>query len=388
MEESGRETAVRGLRILVLTDTPILGAGGSERFLRNLLGRLPQEYQVDVLQLCRKPDSGSVVGTLDGTRVHIAYRPVRAIYGMAGLAAITHVRRMVRTGKYDIVQSHHEKSDLINALLPRDSAYPRRLSNRRDMGFQKSRRMRWLMRRLNRHFDRIVAPSPAILDALVATERVASDKVICIPNGVDTRKFAPVGESDKVATRKEFGLAPDDLLVGCVASLFPVKRHRDLIDAMARVRAVMPQTRLVLIGDGPLRHELEAQIHSLGLQDAVRLLGDRDDIPRLLPALDLFVLASSSEGLSNAILEAQACALPVVATRVGGNPDLVEEDCGRLVRAEDPPMLADAMLELLQDPLLRSRLGSTARTRVEQKHSLQAMVDSYLCLYRDLVREH
>lgn len=387
MEESGREAAVRALRILVLTDTPILGAGGSERFLRNLLGRLPQEYQVDVLQLCQKPAPEGIVGAMDESRVHIAYRPVGAIYGAAGLAAIAHVRRMVRSGNYDIVQSHHEKSDLINALLPRDSTRPRRLSNRRDMGFQKSRRMRWLMCRLNRRFDRIIAPSPVILDALVATENVATDKCVCIPNGVDTGKFAPANESDRMAARKEFGLADDDLLVGCVANLFPVKRHCDLIDALAQVRVVMPQTHLVLIGDGPLRPEIEAQIRSLGLQDAVHLLGDRDDIPRLLPALDLFALASSSEGLSNAILEAQACGLPVLATRVGGNPELVPEDSGRLVKAEDPPMLADAMIGLLKNPALRSRMGAAARARVERKHSLQAMVDAYASLYRDLIRE-
>ena len=387
MEESGREAAVRALRILVLTDTPILGAGGSERFLRNLLGRLPQEYHVDVLQLCEKPAPENIVGALDEGRVHIEYRPVGAIYGAAGLAALAHVRRRVRSGNYDIVQSQHEKSDLISALLPRNSIRLGRLSNRRDMGFQKSRRVRWLMSRLNRRFDRIIAPSSVILDALVATENASTDKLVCIPNGVDTRKFAPANESDRMAARAEFGVAADDLLVGCVANLFPVKRHRDLIDALAQVRAVMPQTHLVLIGDGYLRPEIEVQIRSLGLQDAVHLLGDRDDIPRLLPAMDLFALASSSEGLSNAILEAQACGLPVLATRVGGNPELVPEDSGKLVKAEDPPMLADAMLELLKNPALRSRMGAVARARVERKHSLQAMVDAYVSLYRDLIRE-
>jgi glycosyltransferase involved in cell wall biosynthesis len=117
----------------------------------------------------------------------------------------------------------------------------------------------------------------------------------------------------------------------------------------------------------------------------VRLLGDRDDIASLLPILDVFVLASSSEGLSNAILEAQACALPVIATRVGGNPELVDGDCGRLVAPAQPAALAAAMLELLRDPALRSALGTAARARVEPKHSLQGMVNSYLRLYRDMI---
>ncbi|MGH8212207.1 MAG: glycosyltransferase [Rhodanobacteraceae bacterium] len=384
MEKGSRDAAGQGLRILVLTDTPILGPGGSERFLRNLLGRLPAQCRVDVLQLTSEPDSASIVGNLDLSHVRLSYHPIRAIYGPAGLKAIARIRKLVRDGNYDIVQSHHEKSDLINALLPRHPNRMRRLSNRRDMGFQKSARMRWLMRRLNHRFDRIVAPSTAILDSLAARERVDRAKLICIPNGVDTQRFVPLPEAKRTVARAELGFADDDLLVGCVANLYPVKRHSDLVEAFARVYSALPTARLLLVGDGPLRSTLERQITRHGLGDAARLLGDRDDIASLLPIMDVFILASSSEGLSNAILEAQACALPVIATRVGGNPDLVDENCGRLVAPAQPAALAAAMLGLLRDPALRSRLGAAARARVEPKHSLQGMVDSYLRLYQDM----
>ena len=387
MEERGRE-AEQDLRILVLTDTPILGAGGSERFLRNLLGLLPSGCRADVLQLCTQPDPNSIVGKLDNPEVRLAYRPVDAIYGPSGLAAIATVRRMIRSGNYDIVQSHHEKSDLVNALLPRPHGRPRRLSNRRDMGFQKSAKIRWLMRRLNGRFDRIVAPSAAILDSLAASERVDRSRLMCIPNGVDTRRFVPLATAQRNAVRASLGYSGDDLLVGCVANLFSIKRHCDLIEAFASVHAALPATRLLLLGDGPLRSTLMEQIARCGLTGMVRLLGDRDDVAALLPALDLFVLASASEGLSNAILEAQACALPVVATRVGGNAELVREECGRLVEAMKPAMLADAMLQLLNDGESRSKLGTAARERVEQKHSLQTMVNDYLRLYRDMVGGH
>jgi glycosyltransferase involved in cell wall biosynthesis len=387
MEESGRDAAGHGLRILVLTDTPILGAGGSERFLRNLLGRIPAECRVDVLQLTAKPDPASIVGNLDLSHVRLSYLPIRAIYGPAGLKAIVRIRKRVRDGDYDIVQSHHEKSDLINALLPSRRVRPRRLSNRRDMGFQKSARMRWLMRRLNNRFDRIVAPSTAILGLLAATERVDPGKLVCIPNGVDTQRFVPMPQAGRTMLRAELGLARGDLVIGCVANLYPVKRHSDLVEAFAEVHAALPEARLLFIGDGPLRGELEAQIARRGLDHVVRLLGDRDDIASLLPILDVFVLASSSEGLSNAILEAQACALPVIATRVGGNPELVDENCGRLVPPAQPAGLALAMLELLRDPELRLGMGTAARARVEPKHSLQGMVNSYLHLYQDLLGE-
>lgn len=370
----------RRLRILILTDTAILGAGGSERFLRNLLQHVPRgACEVDVLQLAAPP--ATPVATLDARNVHLLHRPIGAIYGPAGLATLLKVRQMVRRGHYDVVHSQHEKSDLINALLPHGRGAPRLLSNRRDMGFQKTARIRWLMRKLDRRFDRIVAPSRAILEAL---PHARAARMTCIPNGVDTRRFAPVGPAMRTRLREELGCAPDELVVGCVAGLHPVKRHVDLIDAFARLHAQLPQSRLLLVGEGRMRDALETRIAALGLHGTVRLIGERRDISRVLPAFDLFALVSESEGMSNAILEAQSCGLPVVATRVGGNPELVSTDCGVLVESKDPTALAQALLELLPDSIRRIRLGAAARARVCARHSLHAMAHAYLGLYREL----
>lgn len=374
------ERKSRCLRILVLTDTAILGAGGSERFLRNLLENLPRgACEIDVLQLAAPP--ATPVGTLAASNVHLLHRPIGAIYGRAGLLALARVRRMVRSGHYDVVHSQHEKSDLINALLPHGRRAPRLLSNRRDMGFQKSARVRWLMQKLDRRFDRIVAPSQAILDALTHAHAA---RMTCIPNGVDTRRFAPVGPETRTRLREDLGCAPGDLVIGCVAGLHPVKRHVDLVDAFARVHSQLPQARLLLVGEGRMRDVIETRIAALGLHGVVRLVGERRDISRVLPAFDVFALVSESEGMSNAILEAQSCGLPVVATRVGGNPELVGADCGVLVEPHDPPALAQALLELLPDAARRIRLGATARARVRARHSLHAMAAAYLNLYREL----
>jgi len=378
-----RRQAVRKpkcLRILIVTDTAILGAGGSERFLRNLLQHLPHgSCEVDVLQLSAPP--AAPIGALHTADAHLFYRPINAIYGRAGLAALAKVRRMVRAGRYDVVHSQHEKSDLISALLPRGRNAPRLLSNRRDMGFQKSARIRWLMRKLDRRFDRIVAPSRAILDALPHAQ---ASRLAHIANGVDTHRFAPVSPHARRRLRQDLGCTAEQLLIGCVASLSPVKRHVDLIDAFARVHSELPQSRLLLIGDGRMRDTLETRIAALGLNGVARLLGERRDISHVLPALDLFALVSESEGMSNAILEAQACGLPVIATRVGGNPELVDADCGVLVEPHNPPALARAILELLPDAARRIRLGASGRARVCAHHSLRAMAKAYLALYREL----
>ncbi|HSI60129.1 MAG TPA: glycosyltransferase, partial [Ideonella sp.] len=310
----------------MLTDTAILGPGGSERFLRNLVSRLPERgYRVQLLQLSAElPAEARVAPPLDQPGLSVASRPVGPVYGAAGWAAWWALRQRVAAGEFDLVQSQHEKSDFINALLPRGPAGTVRISCRRDMGFQKTARVRSAFRRLNARFDHILAPTPAILQGLQRDENADAGRLACIPNGVDTERFAPAGEAARAAVRAELGCAPGELVIGCVASLSPIKRHVDLVDAFARLAAVRPEARLLLVGEGPLRAELSAQIAALGLAPAVRLLGARADMERLLPAFDLFVLASSSEGLSNAIIEAQACGLPVVATAVGGNVDLVE----------------------------------------------------------------
>lgn len=372
------------LRLLILTDSPILVSGGSERFLRNLLEQLPaQNYRITLVQLCEEPPECALVQSrLPASVGSSIFLPFASLYGGKALRAYRSVRKMLQQEGFDIIQSQHEKSDVFNACLPRGRRRALRVSNRRDMGFLKSGRLRRLSRVLNRRIDLFVAPSPAILEATARDEGVPRNRMRCIPNGVDTERFKPVDAELRRAARASIDCMDDDLLVGCVADLFPVKRHEDLVDAFARLRASMPAARLVLIGDGPLRDEIKQQTIKQGLADAVRLLGPRRDVHVLLPALDLFALASDSEGLSNAILEAQACGLPVVATQVGGNPDLVDRTCGSLVAARDPEGLAQAIAALLRDPAERVRMGQAARRRVVQKYSLDAMAQAYAALYR------
>ena len=371
------------LRILMLTDTAILGAGGSQRFLRNLLTRLsPQRYCIDVLQLA--PEPADRVADFEHAHIRLLHRPINAIYAPAGLAAYRCVRREVSRGNYDIVQSQHEKSDLINACLPRVQGL-RRISNRRDVGFLKSARVRAVLRRVNGRFDRIVAPTRNILDALIKDERADGMRCRAIVNGVDTRRFHPADGDIRARLRAQLGFVGSECLIGCVASLTPVKRHCDLIAALARVRERHPGARLLLVGDGPLRDALVAQIAALGLRDQVHLLGARADIENILPAFDVFALASSSEGMSNALLEAQACAVPAVATSVGGNIDVIRSGRnGILVPPAAPGALAAALGDLVENVALRRDLGDAARRTAQRDFSLEAMVSAYASMYEEL----
>jgi glycosyltransferase involved in cell wall biosynthesis len=380
----------RPTSLLLLTDTAVAGAGGSERFLRNLVAGLPaQRYRIEVLQLsdplCAQ---AQVVALADLPHVRWLHHPVGPVYGAAGLAAWWLLRRRVMAGHYDIVQSQHEKADLINALLPRGPRGTVRISNRRDMGFQKTPRLKAAFRQLNGRFDRLVAPTRAILEGLTRDEAASPEQLLCVPNGVDTSRFAPLPAAARQAARAALGYDDQHLVVGCVASLSPVKRHVDLLRAFGALRSQCPQARLLLIGEGPLRSDIESQVLQSGLSDCVRLLGMRQDLTSMLPALDLGVLASSSEGLSNAVLELLSCGVPAVVTSVGGNPDLVTHDHnGMLVAPQCPESMSAALLRALGDGVWRFQAGQQARQTVLAQWSVAAMVQGYERLYQAVLSE-
>ena len=375
------------IRLLLVTDTAVLGRGGSERFICNLLGGLdPRRFRIDVLQLSEPPSAAERLREQPpGEHIRLEYRPVDAVYGRRGRAVYRELRERLAGGGYDIVQSQHEKSDLLCALLPRTPGGPWRISNRRDMGFQKSRLLATAFRALNHRFDRVIAPSRAILDALVHGERVAADRTQCLPNGVDIDRFRTIDPEARIAGRDALGLRRGGFVFGCVARLVPVKRHEDLIAGFAAATADRPDAQLLLVGGGPLEQALRRQAIALGIGSRVLFCGERRDIERILPLLDCFVLASSSEGMSNAALEAMACGLPVLATAVGGNAEVVDAPrTGMLVPPHSPLRIAAAMRELLAHPERTRQMGLLGRQRVEARFSIQAMVRDFSRFYESL----
>lgn len=376
------------ISLLLLTDTAVAGQGGSERFLRNLVGGLPaSRYRIDVMQLCSPLQQAAQAATLaDLPHVRYLHHPLEAVYGRAGWSVWWWLCRQVWAGRYDIVQSQHEKSDLISALLPMGLRGAARISNRRDMGFQKSARLKLAFRHLNARFDRLVAPTPAILEGLRKDEAAPAERLLCLPNGVDTQRFAPPSAEQRRLLRAALGYDERHLVIGCVASLTPVKCHHDLLLAFEQVRRELPWARLLLIGEGPLRGAIELQVQQAGLADCVRLMGVCQDVSQCLPALDVLALASSTEGLSNAVLEALSCGIPAVVTAVGGNPDLVTQgQNGLLVPPCQVQALAAALLQALRDPGWRAAAGQCARETVLAGWSIGAMVAGYERLYQSLL---
>ncbi len=195
-------------------------------------------------------------------------------------------------------------------------------------------------------------------------------------NGVDVDAFCAGDGRD--AIRRELSIAPDAFVAGIVGRLDPIKDHPRLFDAFEKATAGDPDARLVVVGDGPERERLDALAG-----ERVLMLGNRRDVPAILQALDLFVLCSWNEGISNTILEAMASSLPVLATQIGGNTELVlPHVTGVLVPAKDATALSDGITAYHGSVDLRQTQGKAGRDRVCEKFSIAAMVDSYEQIWR------
>jgi sugar transferase (PEP-CTERM/EpsH1 system associated) len=259
-----------------------------------------------------------------------------------------------------------------------------------DYGFDASRsylrdRARLLLKRLaSRGLGHVVAVSQEVRETVVTDWRMPGERVSVIHNGIEPPPEAPTRE-ERAARRAELGLSPFDLVIGTVGALRPVKDHSMLLQAFARVLRDLPGARLVLVGNGPSRADLEAEAARLGLGPAVQFTGWRSDASTLLPLMDVFALSSLSEGISLAVLEAMAAGLPVVATRVGGNPEIVEDGVnGLLVPASDPQAMAQALLGLARDPRRRQALGAGGRVRASA-FTLARMVEGYQEMYASVL---
>ncbi len=250
----------------------------------------------------------------------------------------------------------------------------------------RNRKRRLGRRALSPFVDRFVTVSDSLRDWLHHAVGIAREKLTTIYNGVDLARFDRVDSPE--AVRSKHGFTREDLLVGTVGRLDPIKDQESLIRAVGRLLGDHPHLKLVVIGDGPCYSTLQALIHQLDAADRVFLLGEREDVPEVLQALDVYVLPSISEGMSNTILEAMAVGLPVIATRVGGNPELVlDGSTGFLVPRQTPEALADALQTYMATPALRRQHGAAGRQRVQQAFSLQTMVRAYDATYTSLTRQ-
>lgn len=352
-----------------------LDAGGAEYLALEILRQLPAaRYDRHVVGLT---GTGQLAGEFQqaGITVHVLHkRPGVDVRLWAALAAL------VRRERFDVVHTHNVTPWLYAgpaAVL----AGARLIHTEHSNLFPEQRRLLAAERWLAPMTRWVIADSDDVRRCLVERQRLPSRNVITVRNGIDTGRFAPT--ADPVAARAQLALNGSGPVVGTVARLVEIKDHPTLLTAFRAVLEEFPRAVLLMVGDGPLRQALSTQAAALGMADRVRFLGRRTDIPAILPALDIFVLASRSEGLPLTVLEAMAAGIPVVATDVGALHEAVQQGrTGLLVPARAPELLAQAIRTLLRDPERRQAMGAEARRIARADFDVSGMVQRYEAAYR------
>lgn len=362
----------------VLQVIPTLDRSGAEKQMALLAAMLPRDrFRVEVAALTR-------LGPLEA-ELRAAGIPVTLIGKRHKVDpfALMRLSKLMKARNFDIVQTWIFAANVYGRLAARRARVPVTVVAEMAVDLWKGRIHREIDRRLARRTDRVVGNSMAVVDYYRGVG-IAGSKLACIPSGIVVEAPPAV---DPAAVRAELGLP-----AGCPVALFAgrlaaQKRVEDLLAALDLLRHVRPQLRTLIVGDGPRRAALLGRADAFRLGEAVRFLGHRDDVPRLLAAADLLVLPSDYEGLPNVVLEAMSMSKPVVATSAPGTTEVVADGVtGVLVPRRSPTELARAIRSLVDDPALGRRLGEAGRARVEAEFRAEMMVDRFASLYEELAR--
>jgi glycosyltransferase involved in cell wall biosynthesis len=369
--------AARKLRVLTLINT-VSKIGGAERLAANLVFRLdPTRFERIVCTTRRPPGetfddelrtAGVEIVSLDrGTRLDVtAWAPLISL---------------LRREPVDIIHAHKHGANLWGVVLGRLMRVPVVIAHEHAWSWDGQLFRRFLDRELiARGADAVLAVSEHSRRRMIEQEGMDQRVVRLLPNGIPA--LAPPSGRD---VRRELGIAQDDLVLGSVSVLRPQKALHVLIQAAAQLAPEFPGLKVVIAGRGDEEARLRALVHKLALEETVLLVGQRNDVPDLLAALDIAVCCSDFEGSPLAVMEYMAAGLPVVATRVGGVPELIEDGAhGLLIDRGDADALARAVASLLRNPVLRAELGARARERQRREFDIDAMVRRLETVYEEL----
>jgi glycosyltransferase involved in cell wall biosynthesis len=384
LEEKTSPESDRRIRVLYLIDK--LHRAGAQVHLGELLKGLDrQKFEPRVCCLIR---GGPVADSLLEAGIPVDVLDLTSIYGPRAWRGLVRLIGLLRAGRVDVLHAYLVSSNIFGTIAARLARVPVVVTTRRDTGFSRNWRLRlveeWLVNPL---VDKVTAVSPSSA-AVARRERCLGDgKVVTIPNGIDIQKWRPENH-DRPAIRKAWGIAADEKAVGVVAGLSPVKGHDDFLRAAKLVLERHSSVKFFIIGDGVLRADLESLARTLGLGNRAVFTGARGDVPELLSMLDVSVLPSHTEGMSNALLESMAMGCPIVATAADGNVDVLGAGAGgALVPPRNAQALAEAILRLLDNPGAARAMGAAARARVADEFGLDRMVERYEGLYEALLAE-
>jgi len=367
-----------GQRLSIVHTESSCGWGGQEiRILAEAEGMVRRGHRVTLI--CPREaliHDAALARGLEVLALPIARKNVQGLYALASWL-------LRNRHEVDIANSHSSTDSWLSALAAQlvPQAPPLIRTRHVSSPVAPRRSSFWLYQKAVRH---VVVTGEALRQQLHRDNGFALASMSSVPTGIDLARFAP---GERHAARIKLG-QPDVPTLGILATLRNWKGHFYLLEAFAQLRTTFPDWRLLCIGDGPQRHNLERKIAEHGLADRVVLTGNRDDVPDWLNALDLFVLPSyGDEGVPQSIMQAMACALPVVSTPVGAITEAVLADAtGLLVPPKDSQALCAALGRLMGDPELRARFGAAGHARAQLRFGIERMLDSMEAIFRQHAR--
>ena len=364
---------------LVVQIIPTLGLGGAEREVARLPGILNERSPYRVMVCCLW-GRGVFAEELEKAGIEVAVLSERK-----GSMPVNMWRllRFLRERKPLIAHSHLLRWSPLIAKL---AGVPVAVMSEHNW----TPKPKWyniLYERMNTYFaDKVIAVAEVVRKQRIERWHIPADKVVLLPSSIDPHSEIP--SVSPAAKRAELGIPDGAPIVSTAGRLVQQKRQDQLIDAALEVLKVSPDCRFLILGDGPLRGSLEAQIHRMGLETRVHMLGFRSDAREIMQITDVFCLSSDWEGTPMTVMEAMACRKPVVVTAVGGCPDVVRDGgTGYVVPPRDPRALAEAILKLLDEPELAKRMGDAGFDHLQAEYSVEVNLSRLLKLYEDALSE-
>jgi glycosyltransferase involved in cell wall biosynthesis len=381
------------IRVLHIITRLIVG-GAQENTMLTAALLDPDRYTVDVLSGPQTGPEGSLIEEVRTRGVPLTIEPalVREVNPLKDATALIALARLIRRGRYDIVHTHSSKAGILGRWAAHLAGVPIIVHTVHGWGHHERqhplvRCFYILLERVTQRFtDRLIVVSPRNIQKGLAGGIGTPEKYITIRSGIELARFQHPSRQ-REAVRADLGVPSGSAVVGTVTRLSPQKAPLDFVTAAAHVAMQRPDIHFVIVGDGPLRADVTAQVAALSLTDRVHLTGLRRDVPDLMHSFDVFALTSLWEGLPRVLPQAMAAGLPIVATAVDGNAEAVTDGVnGFLTPPGDSQAMAAALLRLLGAPAMSRQMGEAGRTRAEE-FSARKMVNDIAALYEVLLAE-
>lgn len=368
------------IRIGFIIDS--LRLAGTQRALVNLVEGLTERGYEQRVYCLNKIVHPNIEERLKASQAKVI---VIGKWQVASGAGILRLFGEFRSWRPSILQTFLPVSDVLGRTLGKLADLPIIVTSIRARNIDKRPWQLWLDRRTMGWADRVVFNARNVIPFSKNHEGVKPEQVVTIPNGVEIE--TDIEDQPQLSLREELDISEKMAIIGTVGRLSPQKGHSYLFQALAKLKKRHPNVVLLVIGGGMLRGELENLTEELGIASQVRFLGERTDVNHLLRSLDIYVHGALFEGMPNAVMEAMAVGIPVVATAVDGVKELITHgETGWLMDHERPETMADQIASLLEDEVERRRIGDAAAQLIGTEYSLKKMVGTFDTLYRDLLK--